>query len=105
MLDVIRVRAEIGRLCVECIQLKMVLRATWTRPMGQEQRRLVRLRRELTELLVLLAFARKKLHVRSAPRDHQGTWDAAAYHEKIAMRLMVDYSTDEAAPAAVGVSA
>lgn len=93
MLDVSKIKLEVDHLIADCIHLKSVLRATWTRPMGEEQRRLVRVRRSLTELFVLLAFARKKLHVRKAPRDWVGEkWDAAKYHEQIAMRLMPEYS-------------
>jgi hypothetical protein len=96
MLDISKVRSAISKLIADCIHLKSILRATWTRPMADEQRRLVRVRRELTELFVLLAFSRRKLHVRAAPRDLGGSapWDAAAYHQQIAMRLMPEYSAE-----------
>ena len=103
MLNVSKIKSEIVQLTADCIHLKSLLRATWTRPMGDEQRRLIRVRRSLTELFVLLAFARKKLHVRKAPRDFVGgqeTWDAAKYHEQIAMRLMPEYSMADAAVSA-----
>jgi hypothetical protein len=97
MLDISKLRSAISQLVADCIHLKSVLRVTWTRPMAEEQRRLVRVRRELTDLFVLLAFSRKKLHLRAAPRDLDGgtaPWDAAAYHRQIAMRLMPEYSVD-----------
>ena len=99
MLDVSKIKSEIVQLTADCIHLKSVLRTTWTRPMGEEQRRLIRVRRSVTELFVLLAFARKKLHVRNAPQEFVGpreNWDAAKYHEQIAMRLMPEYSKPDA---------
>ena len=92
MLDISKIKLEMAQLVADCIHLKSVLRTAWVRPMAEEQRRLIRVRRALTELFVLLAHARKKVHVRKAPRDWVGEWDAAAYHERIAMRLMPEYS-------------
>lgn len=99
MFDKQKIHNDIHRLIAECIELKAVLRATWTRPMGEEQKRLVRVRRRLTALFVLLAFTRRRLHVRTAPQDFTAEWDAFAYHEKIAMRLMPEYSIGESATA------
>jgi hypothetical protein len=97
MLNSSKICSDISQLAADCIHLKSLLRTTWTRPMAEEQQRLVRVRRRLTELFVLLAYSRKKLHVIRAPRDFVGDWDAAAYHQQIAMRLMPDYcvSTDD----------
>ncbi|MFO0736320.1 MAG: hypothetical protein U0270_10580 [Labilithrix sp.] len=97
MLDISKIRSDISQLIADCIHLKSLLRATWVRPMAEEQQRLLRVRRRLTELFVLLAFSRKKLHVRKAPRDWSGEWDAAAYHETITMRLRPDYSLEVSA--------
>ena len=95
MLDISKLRFRIQDLTNDSLHLKSQLRVAWTRPMAGEQQRLVRVRRELTDLFVLLAFSakgKKKLHVRTAPRHFVGEWDAAAYHQKIAMRLIPDYS-------------
>jgi hypothetical protein len=80
--------------------------------MAEEQRRLIRVRRRLTELFVLLAASRKKLHVIRPPREVRdaggpdfdaGTWDAAAYSHAIIGRCAPDYAraqieTSEARP-------
>lgn len=87
MIDENMLRADLGALARECRALKNVLRTTWTRPMADEQRRLTRLRRKVTELCVLRAFCRKRLHVR-AVRDVE---DIAAWHAAIAERVAKDY--------------
>lgn len=99
MLDHSKIRSDIALLIADCIHLKSLLRTTWTRPMADEQRRLVRVRRKLTELFVLLAFSREKLHVLKAPPHFVGQWDAGAYHRTIAMRLTPDYADDRRHPA------
>ncbi len=101
MLDISKVRSDIARFTADSIHLKSVLRTTWTRPMADEQQRLVRVRRTLTDLFVLFAFSRNKLHVRTAPREWIGDWDVNAYHQKIAMRLMPDYSISAESPEGV----
>jgi hypothetical protein len=87
MIDGNKLRADLGVLARECRALKNVLRTTWTRPMADEQRRLVRLRRKVTELCVLRAFCRERLHVR-AVRD---VVDVVAWHAAIAERAAKDY--------------
>jgi hypothetical protein len=87
MIDKNKLRADVGVLARECRALKAMLRQTWTRPMADEQRRLTRLKRKTTELCVLRAFCRKRLHVRSV-RDVE---DVAAWHQAIAERVAKDY--------------
>jgi hypothetical protein len=84
MIDGLKLRADLGVLAHECRALKDVLRETWTRPMADEQRRLTRLRRKVTELCVLRAWSRKRLHVRNVE-------DAEAWHAAIASRVAKDY--------------
>jgi hypothetical protein len=98
MIDGNRLRADLGALARECRALKNVLRTTWTRPMADEQRRLARLRRKATELCVLLAFSRNRVHVR-AVRDVE---DVVAWHAAIAERVAKDYPLARAAANAVG---
>ena len=89
MFDSNRLRHDIGLLSADCIHLKKQLRSTWVRPMAEEQQRLVRVRRKLTELFVILAASRGRLHVKQAPRDvDPTTWEAAAYHQAVYARAM-----------------
>lgn len=87
-----RLRADTCALGRECRALKDLLGTTWTRPMADEQRRLVRLRWRVTELCVLRAWTREKAHVRTAPRGAAEGWDRAAWHSKIAERVAKDYA-------------
>jgi hypothetical protein len=62
--------------------------------MADEQRRHRFLRKKATELYVTIAFARGRLHVRSAPREltPSSEWDAQAWAALVAQR------TNAAAP-------
>ena len=84
MIDGNKLRADVGALAHECRALKKVLRTTWTGPMADEQRRLTRLKRRVTDLCVLRAWSRKRLHVRNVE-------DAEAWHAAIASRVAKDY--------------
>jgi hypothetical protein len=95
--DIDRRRADLAQLTAECIEVKRALRSTWTRPMADEQRRHARLRRNITERLVLLALLRSKLHVIHPPRDAGEPWDAAVWNAKVAERIAPAYA--RAAPA------
>lgn len=62
--------------------------------MADEQRRLVRLRRQTTERLVLLASTRGRLHVRAIPTlfaGTAGTDDVRVWHARVAERVGKDY--------------
>jgi hypothetical protein len=95
-LDLPRLERDLRALAHDAVHLKSVLRTRWLRPMADEQRRLVRVRRELTERLVLLALSRGRLHVRHRPRelacfDHT-PWDPDAHARTVATRLLPDYA-------------
>ncbi len=99
-IDTSRLKHDIDLLIADCIFLKSSLRARWLRPMADEQRRLVFVRRKLTERFVLLAASRKRLHVKTPPadvRDASGSafdasaWNAAAHAEAIVSRLLPEY--------------
>jgi hypothetical protein len=92
-LDRNRLRAALRELADECTRIKRLLRATWERPMADEQRRACRLRRNLTELHILLAWTRARLHVTSSTQAG-AEWDARAHAARIAERLAPDYATD-----------
>jgi hypothetical protein len=62
---------DVVRLVVECTELKLLLRKTWTRPMADEQRRYARARRNVTDLFILTAHSRGRVHARSlSAEDH-----------------------------------
>lgn len=97
-LDARRLRRDIAAYAAEATALKRVLRTTWQHPMAEEQRRLQGLRRHVTELLVLLAHARGRYHVTSAPlalRQAGAAWDQVAWHARIAGRVGLDYVASE----------
>lgn len=104
-LDVSRLRADIRDLSATCIRLKTPLRATWVRPMVEEQRALGYARRDLTECLVLLAAARGRIHVRRAPRDHVGEWSPDEHRARVAARLLPAYRMAEPAAVVAGEEA
>lgn len=85
---------DLKRLEDELRCLKRALRQTWERPMGDEQRRVVVLRRTLTDLLMTIAWSRGRLHVTSPPREHpSGTpWDPQAHAAVIAARTLSAYA-------------
>ncbi|MBX3188094.1 MAG: hypothetical protein KF819_13815 [Labilithrix sp.] len=90
-----RLRADIDALARDCRAVKDILGTTWTRPMADEQRKLVRLRRRVTELHVLVARLRGKHHVtRAWTEQERETWHAA-----IAERVAKDYTSTAAASA------
>ena len=56
---------DVVRLIVECTELKALLRKTWTRPMADEQKKYARARRAVTDLFILTAHDRGRVHARS----------------------------------------
>jgi hypothetical protein len=101
-IDVSRLRADIVSASAECRALKQALRRTWAAPMADEQRRLARVARRVTDLCILRARMRGRWHVTTPPRDLRGpgaSWDRDAFHARIADRVALDYVLP-AAPAA-----
>lgn len=88
-IDSERLRADMAALASECRASKNVLQTTWTRPMADEQRHLVRLRLKVTELCVLRAWRRGKLHVKNV--EEPEAWAA-----RIAERVAKDYAIVDA---------
>jgi hypothetical protein len=99
-IDLRRLRCDIASAAMQCIELKQSLRRTWTRPMADEQRRLLRLRRRATELHVLHARARGRWHVTAPPEGEGEGWDRDAWHARVAERVALDYTGDLGAPEA-----
>lgn len=94
-IDSNRLRGDIASLVAVCATLKALLRTRWSRPMADEQRALCRRRRELTELHVLAAWLRGRLHVARPPREGRppdAPWDARLHAERIAARVARDYT-------------
>ncbi len=96
------VRADLVPLVVESRRLARLLRRPFTRPMGEEQRAKARLARRITELSVLLAYLRGKLHVssRTATCPKDATFDAMVYARTIAEAVAVVYTRAPASEAA-----
>jgi hypothetical protein len=94
LIDNDRLKHEIEHLIEECTLLKGVLRTRWTKPMADEQRRHVHVRRKLTDRFVLLAHLRGKRHVIHAPRSlpEGEEWDAVAWNVRVAERIAPDYA-------------
>jgi hypothetical protein len=93
-IDIERLKIDILNLIEECMVLKRVLRVRWEKPMADEQRRHVHVRRKLTERFVLFAHVRGKRHVIHAPRalPEGEAWDAAAWNARVAERIRPDYA-------------
>ena len=90
-IDRSKLRVDVNALARECRALKNILGTTWTRPMADEQRQLVRIRRRVTELCVLRAWSRGKMHATKVANVE----DVAAWHAKIAERVAKDYAVAE----------
>lgn len=94
MIDREKLRADMAAVSGDCRVLKSVLSETWTRPMADEQRRLARLRWRATELCVLAASLRGRVHAQKV-RDVDVD-DVAAWHARIVERVTKDYACPEA---------
>ena len=62
-IDVSSLHSELTELANQAKSLKKLLRATWTRPMADEQRKLVFLRRRITDACILRAMMRGRKHL------------------------------------------
>ena len=90
-LDLPRVRRDLAALAAECSDLKRSLRRPWREPMGEVQRALARARLRATELHVLLAWTRGRLHVRARVGE-----DPRAHAARVSARVARDYARQEA---------
>lgn len=99
MIELKKLELDITMLANRSRALKQVLRASWTRPVHEEQRIWLQTKRRITELLVLLAWSRGRLHTRSIPRDvraRAGTEDVSVWHARVAERTAKDYASPPA---------
>ena len=88
--DLRALRAQLASRAHESRTLKLALSAPWTRPMAEEQRQLVRLRRRITGLCILRAFLRGRFHLVKALREGafpDMKWDRERWHAEVAERV------------------
>jgi hypothetical protein len=105
-IDIRRLRRDVAAASLECLALKRTLRRRWTEPMGDVQRSLAHLARQVTERCTLLAFLRGRWHVTAPPRsvrDAGAAWDRDEHNTRVAERVARDYRLPE--PAAVAGAA
>ena len=94
-IDVAALVAAIRALAAESKNLKRALRRTWTEPMGETQKALVRCRRRTTELCVLRAWLRGRFHLQKPLREgaYPGMeWDRERWHRLTAERAARDFA-------------
>ena len=109
LFDLASLRGDLTPLFAESRLVARDLRAPWTRPVAwyaNAQRTRARLARRITELLVVLAFTRGKLHVRARPRGlpDGAAWDPRAFALAEATRVAGPYALTKAATNASGVA-
>ena len=97
-LDIAKIIADIKIVAARIVELKRILRRRWERPMRDEQRALLRLKRQATELCVLRAHLRGRRHLVKPPWWWSGGWDPDTAAATIASRIGLAYAP--AAPAA-----
>ena len=85
-IDIQRLSQDRRALEARIRSLKALLRTTWTEPMADTQRSLIACKREATELCILRAHLRGKLHLPDAELC-----------KEVAQRRMPEYRTEEAA--------
>jgi hypothetical protein len=93
-IDVSRLVAEIRARGCENARLKKALSERWTGPMADVQRALVASRRRTTELVILRAWLRGRLHLQRPLREraYPGmAWDRERYHRLVAERLAAEF--------------
>lgn len=106
-IDLSAVKQDLLPLVIESRSLARELRAKWTRPMADAQRTRRRIARRITELLVLVAFVRGRIHVRARPTEwpEGRAWDPDAHALAEATRVAQPYAERvDALPSAAGVS-
>lgn len=66
-IDIAQLKADRKALDERILEAKKQLRTTWTRPMGAVQAQLLELKAQVTELHILRAYARGRLHLANDP--------------------------------------
>jgi len=101
-IDPYLVQQDIRNIEAEIAKVKAPLRTTWTKPMGREQFDLLRLRAEATDLYILRAWMRGKLHRTNPPEATRALllsegrdlseWDAREHAQEVAERMASRYA-------------
>ncbi len=93
-LDVSRIIADIKSTEERIRSVKKLLRQRWTRPMAEEQRAWLRLARRATELYVLRAQLRGRIHQRGRPPQCAcgDVWIPARHADVVARRVGLAYA-------------
>lgn len=86
-IDIAQLKTDRRRLDERILEVKKQLRSTWTRPMGDVQAELISLKRQVTELHILRAHARGRVHLADRPD----------FCRDVAERVTVRYRKEEAA--------
>lgn len=85
-IDIPKIIANIKQIESEIRPLKRALRRRWTEPMAPTQRKLMRLKRRATELYVLRAHLRGKVHAVNRPEG---------WVERVAERAALAYRVED----------
>ena len=95
--DVFRIIADIKSTAERIRPLKKALRRTWEEPMGDVQVALVRLKRRATELCILRAHLRGRIHVHKRPPScYCGkVWDPERHASRVAERVALAYALED----------
>jgi hypothetical protein len=94
-IDVSKIIAIINCTAEEIRPLKRRLRQRWTEPMADTQRALIRLKRRATELCVLRAHLRQRIHLHHRPHWWSGEWNPTEAAARIAERVGLAYARPE----------
>lgn len=88
--DLPRIVADIKMTAEQIRPRERALRRRWEGPMADTQRALTRLKRRATDLCVLRAHLRGRIHLRSRPPAFSGEWEPEA--ARIAERVALVYA-------------
>jgi hypothetical protein len=97
-INIQKLKQDIHEIEAEIAAIKQPLRTTWTRPMGKEQWDLITLRSKATDLYILRAWNRGKLHRQNPPeaiRVGSGFWSPEEHAQAVWERLAPDYEIEE----------
>lgn len=82
-INITQLKTDMKTLAEEIREVKTQLRSTWTRPMGGVQAQLLRLKKQITELLILRAHHRGRVHLPNDPdRCREVAENLAKHYQK-----------------------
>lgn len=97
-LDIRQLKADIAALEEQIREVKTPLRQAWTDipAMANNMAKLQYLRDKITNLLILRAWHRGKLHCTTAPHGYEEGWDAKASAQSVYDQYAPKYVLEEA---------